>query len=279
MRPMFFSLLSAALLACVGAADAAQAEDAKDLRICAAQNDPPFSIKDGSGFENRIAVALADAMGRKPVFVWSDKPSIYLVRDYLDKKLCDVVIGLDKGDERVATSAPYYRSSYVFLTRADRNLDVASWTDPRIAEVGHIVVGFGTPGEAMLKEKGLYENNMAYLYSLVDFKAPRNQYTQIPPARIVEEVVSGRAELGVAFGPEVARYVKASASPLRMTVVTNDAVRADGTKIEQHFDQSVGARKDDAELLQEVDAGLVKARDQILAILRQEGVALLDGGM
>ncbi len=32
-------------------------------------------------------------MGRKVQFVWSDKPAIYLVRDFLDKKLCDVVAG------------------------------------------------------------------------------------------------------------------------------------------------------------------------------------------
>ncbi|WP_395664528.1 methanol oxidation system protein MoxJ [Methylocella sp.] len=277
------ALLSASLLLCMGASGAKSAPaaeaGAQDLRICAAQNEPPFSMKDGSGFENRIGVALAEGMGRKPVFVWSEKPAIYLVRDYLDKNRCDVVIGLDKGDDRVLASAPYYRSAYVFITRADQNLDVRSWSDPRIAGLGHVVVGFGTPGEQMLKEKGLYEDNMAYLYSLVNFKAPRNQYTQIPPERIVDEVASGRAGLGVGFAPEVARYVAASTVPLRMTVIDDDVKRSDGRATPMHFDQSVGVRKDDPALLKQVDEGLVKARGQIAAILKQEGVAVLDKGM
>src|SRR4051812_9152741 len=89
-------------LACLGApglaqeprpasGEPAQAEgpkpDPSTLRICAAASQPPLSMKDGSGLENRIAAAVAEAMGRKPVFVWSSKPAIYLVRDGLDKKL------------------------------------------------------------------------------------------------------------------------------------------------------------------------------------------------
>ncbi len=253
--------------------------DRKELRICAAENEPPFSLKDGTGFENRIGVALAEAMDRKPVFVWSERPAIYLVRDYLAKNLCDAVIGLDAGDGRVSTSAPYYRSAYVFITRADADLDIDSWKDPRISQLGHIVVDFGSPGEEMLKQTGQYEDNMAYLYSLVNFKAPRNQYTQIPPARIVDEVASRNAGLGVAFAPEVARYVKASKEPLRMAIITDDNMRSDGVKIEHHFDQSVGVRKGDDSLLKEIDAGLVKAHERIAAILKDEGVPLLDKGM
>jgi mxaJ protein len=84
--------------------------DPDALRICVAKNQPPLSKEDGSGLENKIAVALAEAMKRKPQFVWSERPAIYLVRDYLDKKQCDVIIGLDRGDPRVATSKPYYRT-------------------------------------------------------------------------------------------------------------------------------------------------------------------------
>ncbi len=131
-------------LACLGGTAAAQEPAAKDsqvkdaqqtadpgtLRICAAEQ-PPLSLKDGSGLENRIAVAVAEAMGRKPVFVFSGKPAVYAVRDGLDKKTCDVVVGLDSDDQRVLTTKPYYRAGYVFLTKADGNLDVKSWSDPR----------------------------------------------------------------------------------------------------------------------------------------------------
>jgi len=232
-------------------------------------------MEDGSGLENKIGVALADAMKRKAQFVWSQRPAIYLVRDSLDKKLCDVIIGLDTGDPRVATSKPYYRTGYVFVSRADRDLDVKSWSDARLKKLGRIVVAFGSPGETLLKDMGQYEDNMAYLYSLVNFKSPRNQYTQIDPARMVGEVVSGAADIAVGFAPDVARYVKSSATPLRMTLIEDDAAKSNGEKVPQRFDQSVGVRRDDKALLAEIDQALIAARPKIDEILKAEGVPLL----
>ncbi|TXN07746.1 methanol oxidation system protein MoxJ [Methylobacterium sp. WL103] len=255
-----------------GKAPAALPADPSILRVCASESQPPLSMKDGSGLENRIAAAVAEGMGRKAQFVWFAKPAIYLVRDGLDKKLCDVVVGLDTGDPRVLGTKPYYRSGYVFVTRSDKDLNVKSWADPRLKSVDHMVVAFGTPGEAMLKDIGRYEEDMAYLYSLVNFRAPRNQYTQIDPGRMVSEVVSGKADVAVAFAPEVARYVKASSTPLRMTPVPDDTVRSDGQRMPQSFDQSMGVRRDDAALQQALDAGIAKARPQIEAILKQDGV-------
>lgn len=252
-----------------------QAPDPNVLRICAAKNQQPLSMEDGSGLENKIAVALADAMKRKPQFVWSERPAIYLVRDYLDKNLCDVIIGLDTGDPRVATSKPYYRTGYVFVTRVDSHLDVTSWNDARLKKLGHIVVAFGSPGEALMKDIGVYEDNMAYLYSLVNFKSARNQYTQIDPSRMVGEVVNGAAEIAVGFAPDVARYVKASAVPLRMTLIEDNAAKSNGEKVPQRFDQSVAVRRDDKALLAAVDSALLAARPKIEEILRSEGVPLL----
>lgn len=256
-------------------AEEAPPADPNALRICAAKNQPPLSMEDGSGLENKIGVALAEAMQRKAQFVWSQRPAIYLVRDSLDKKLCDVIVGLDTGDPRVATSKPYYRTGYVFVSRADRGLDINSWSDPRLKKLGHIVVAFGSPGEALLKDMGQYEDNMAYLYSLVNFKSPRNQYTQIDPARMVGEVVSGAADIAVGFAPDVARYVKSSTVPLRMTLIEDDAAKSSGEKVPQRFDQSVAVRRDDKALLTEIDNALVVARPKIDEILKAEGVPLL----
>ncbi len=256
-------------------ASTAEPSDPNTLRICAAKNQPPLSMEDGSGLENKIGVALAEAMKRKAQFVWSQQPAIYLVRDSLDKKLCDVVIGLDAGDPRVATSKPYYRTGYVFVSRADRDLDIKSWSDARLKKLGHIAVAFGSPGETLLKDMGKYEDNMAYLYSLVNFKSARNQYTQIDPARMVGEVVSGAADVAVGFAPDVARYVKASSTPLRMTLIEDDAAKSNGEKVPQRFDQSVAVRRDDKALLTEIDQALVAARPKIDDILKAEGVPLL----
>jgi mxaJ protein len=245
------------------------------LRICASANQLPYSATDGSGFENRIAGIVAKAMGREPVFVFADKPAIYLVRDWLDKNKCDVVIGLDAGDARVLTTKPYYRASYVFVSRRDKGLAIDSWNDPKLKTLGHIVVDLGSPSETMLKQIGAYEADMAYLYSLVGFKAPRNEYVQIAPERMIGEVKTGGADLAAAFAPDVARFVKSDPS-LSMTPIRDDAQRAGGDRLPQQYDQAMGVRIGDSQLLSQLDDALARARPEIEAVLKDEGIPLVN---
>lgn len=256
-------------------AQAATPPDPTILRVCASEAEAPFSQKDAKGFENRIAGVLAQAMGRKAVFVWTAKPGIYQVRDQLDAKLCDVVMGVDTGDARVLSSKPYYRTSYVLVTKADRNITATDWKDPQVAQLGRFAIRFYSPGETVLKRLGKYEDNAAYLYGLVNFRSPRNQYVQVPGERIVSEVANGEADIAFAFAPEVARYVKASQVPLRMSLAGSSVTKFDGTEMPLHYDQSVAVRLGDTALLAEIDAALVKARPQIDEILADEGIPLL----
>jgi mxaJ protein len=88
-------------------------------------------------------------------------------------------------------------------------------------------------------------------------------------------VISGAADVAVGFAPDVARYVKASSAPLRMTLIEDDAAKSNGEKVPQRFDQSVAVRRDDKALLTEIDQALVAARPKIDDILKAEGVPLL----
>ena len=127
----------------------------------------------------------------------------------------------------------------------------------------------------MLKTIGRYDDDAVYLYSLVDFKSPRNQFVRVDPARMVNEVATGNADLAVAFAPEVGRYVKASSVPLRMTMIPDDATQANGEKVPQHFDQSIGVRKDDPALRDALDKALQQAHESIAQVLEEEGIPTL----
>ncbi|MGQ4273736.1 methanol oxidation system protein MoxJ [Terrihabitans sp. B22-R8] len=258
------------------AAPASEKPDTSNvLRICASDVEAPFSEKDGSGFEDRIAKVLAEAMGRQAAFVRTDKPGIYLVRDQLDKNNCDVVMGVDVGDERVLTSKPYYRTGYVMVTREDRGITASRWDDAQIKEQDRFAVRFYSPAETLLKRIGRFEDNAAYMYSLVNFKSRRNQWVQVPGDRLVTEVTSGEADVAIAFAPEVARYVKQSSTPLRMTLIANNIDQPNGDPIRMQYDQAIGVRKDDAALLAEIDSALQKARPEVEKILSEEGIPLL----
>jgi len=253
---------------------AATPADTSVLRICASEVEMPYSGKDGTGFENKLGKVLADAMGRKPKFVWTDKPAIYLVRDQLDKNTCDVVMGLDTGDERVLTSKPYYRAPYVFVLRSDSPLDITSWDSPDVLKAQRIGLAADSPAQVMLEKLGLFNANFNYMKSLTGFKSKRNQYVRVQPERYVDDVASGKADFAVVFAPEVARYAKQRGDKIKLVVIPDSASRADGQHLPFHFDQSIGVRKNDKQLLAEVNAALEKAQPEIESILKEEGIPL-----
>jgi mxaJ protein len=247
------------------------------LRVCAAAKEAPLSQQDESGFENRIARVLAEAMDRKAVFVWSAKPAIYAERDFLRPRRCDVIVGVDTGDERVLTSKPYYRAPYVFVARKDSELDIETWESPDLAKAEKIGFVPGGPAQVMLTKLGMFNTHFNYMHSLTDFQDRRNKYTRIEPTRMLGDLKSGKADLVVAFAPEIARYVKADPD-LTMTVIPDVNERVDGEKVPHHFDQSVGVRRDDKALLEAIDKALDEKRAEIDAILEEEGIPVVTAG-
>ncbi|CFX32479.1 Protein MxaJ [Candidatus Filomicrobium marinum] len=251
------------------------APDPSILRVCAAANEHPYSTRDERGFENKIAKAIAEAMGRTPLFVWHNKPAIYLVRDKLNMHVCDVVMGVDTGDERVATSEPYYRAPYVFVERVESDLNITSWESPDLVKADKIGFVPGSPAQVMLTKLDLFNVHFNYMNSLTNFKSRRNQYTRIDPKRLIGEVADGTSDLAVAFAPEVARYVKVNPK-LKMVVIPDNNVRVDGEKVPHHFSQSIAVRKEDAALLDAINLAIEKARPQIREILTEEGIPLVE---
>lgn len=275
MGKLFTSLIAGAALGILSAPGAIAAEP---LRVCSSTEEPPYSTAESDGFENRLAAVLAKAMGRDLEEVFIDKPAIYLVRDGIDKDLCDVVMGVDAADERVLTSRPYYRTGYAFVSKADKAFQGTRWEDVDHPDMNRFSYRFHSPAETILKYAGKYEANLPYTYSLIDFKSRRNQYINVDAERLVGEVAAGEADMAIAFAPTVARYVKSSATPMRLALIENDIERSDGVVIELQYDQSVGVAKDNPELLKEVDDALDKARAEIQAILEDEGIPLLPVG-
>lgn len=274
-KSVLHSLLAAALAGSAVIGSMSSAFAAETLRICASTKEAPYSAADGSGFENRIAVKLAEAMGREPKFVFSDKFAIYIVRDLLETGECDVVLGIDAGDERLLTSAPIYRTGYVMVSRADLEFTSSNWQDLKDTKFSRFAIRFYSPAETILKYTGKWEDNAAYLYGLINFKSNRNTYNQVEASKLVSEVTDGEADLAIAFAPDVARYVKASKVPVRMTMIENPITRSDGKVMPLQFDQAIGVRKDSKALLDEIDAAIPKIRGDIDQILADEGIPLL----
>jgi ABC-type amino acid transport substrate-binding protein len=99
------------------------------LRVCADPNNLPFTNSREEGFENRIAELLADDLGTRVEYVWWAQRRGFL-RNTLNAGTCDVVMGLPTSVEMALTTDPYYRSTYVFVSRRDRHLRIRSLTMP-----------------------------------------------------------------------------------------------------------------------------------------------------
>lgn len=252
----------------------AQAEQAI-LKVCTAENEMPYSNNAGEGFENKLAQYIAEQLGLKlETVTWSDPR--YFIRDFVDKGLCDVVMGVDQRDSRLATTVPYYRSGYVFISRKKDGLDLKNWDSEVLKKSNRIAFVPGTPAEIMLRTIGRYNDMFNYQQELVGFKSRRNQYIKYENDKLVNEVASGKAEVAVLWGPAAARYVKSAATPLAMTVIPDNNKRADGEKVDFHYSTSIGVRKGHAALLEQLNKLIRDKQDDIAELLKAEGIPLLD---
>ena len=122
------------------------------------------------------------------------------------------------GLERVSTTRPYYRSTYVFVSRAASKLEGLTLDDPRLKtlSVGVQMIGndaMNTPPAHALARRGVVQNVRGY--SVYGNYAHPN-----PPARIVDAVAHGEIDVGLVWGPLAGYFVGRSHTRLRMEPVT-----------------------------------------------------------
>ena len=258
------SLLAAATL--VSLAGAAQA---RDLRACADPNNLPFSNDKGEGFENRIVELIARDLGAEVRYTWWAQRRGF-VRNTVGAAQCDVVPGVAAGVDNLATTRPYYRSSYVFVTRTDRNLDLASLDDPRLKRlvIGVQMVGndaFNTPPAHALAERGVTANVRGYMI-YGDYARPN------PEQAIVTAVADRQIDTALVWGPLAGYFARLSGVRMTLTPVTP---QLDHGRWPMAFDIAMGVRKGNEALRQELDAELDRRHAEIQAILAQYGVPAL----
>ncbi|TPM05089.1 quinoprotein dehydrogenase-associated putative ABC transporter substrate-binding protein [Mesorhizobium sp. B2-3-7] len=249
----------------------AVAADARELKVCADPNNMPFSNAAGQGFENKIAQIIAKELDARLSYTWWAQRRGF-VRNTLKAGLCDLIPGTPANLEILRATAPYYRSTYVFVTRRD-SPEITSFNDPRLRtlRIGVQLIGddgANSPPAQALGRRGIVGHLVGYpVYG--DYSAPN------PPARIVEAVASGEIDVAVVWGPLAGYFAAKQKTPLRITPVTP---RIDGPQLPMVYDISMGVRRGDDALRDEVDAALAKHKAEIDATLARYGVPRLDIG-
>jgi mxaJ protein len=237
------------------------------LHVVADPNNLPFSNDKLEGFENKIAEVVARRLNAKLEYSWRAQRRGFFRHAFNDDG-GDVVLGVPAGFERALTTSPYYRSSYVFVWRKDRNLDIRSFNDPglRDLKIGVQLVGddgADTPPVHALARRGIVNNIVGFtLYG--DYTRPN------PPSRIMEAVIKGDVDVAVVWGPLAGFFARRSVDvPLEIAPVM-PAIDPPGMQFA--FSIAMGVRKDDAALRDELNAVLMAERVAIERILDNYGV-------
>jgi mxaJ protein len=239
------------------------------LRVCADPNNMPFSNQQEEGLENALARLVADALGAPLEYTWHPQRRGF-VRNTLKAGLCDVMLEAPVGYERTTETIPYYRSSYVFVSRRDRHIKVRSFDDPalRRLRVGVQVIGDdyanSPPAEALGRRGGVEQ--------VVGFPVYGDYGRPDPLAPIVNAVARGSVDVAVVWGPIAGWFAKSSPVPLSLVPVT-PAGEAGGLKFA--FDVGMGVRRGDEQLRRRLDDVIRTHRPQIAAILKRYGVPVL----
>ena len=231
-----------------------------DLRVCADPDNMPFSSREQTGFENRIAALVAQELGTHLTFVWQ-RMGRGFVREYLDKAQCDLLIGIPTGYHPLLTTSPYYRSTYVFLSRQKAPVPALNSPALRDLKIGIQVLDeqFTPPGEALAR-RGLQT-------TIVGFDTIGDGADSI-----VRAVADQKVDLAIVWGPLAGYFAKEFGHDLRITLLEPEV---DPPGLPFTFAISMGVRKGNLELRNRLEQILLTRRADIRAILDDFGVPQL----
>src|SRR3954451_12724873 len=263
-------LVAAFLLVPFSASPSRSQDPGSFFRVCADPNNLPFSNKAGEGFENKLAQFIAAKLGKPVSYTWWAQRRGF-IRSTLKAGDCDVIMGIPAGLGMVEATRPYYRSTYVFVSRSDRHLNISSLKDPNLRDlkIGVQLIGddgSNTPPAHVLSDEGIIRNIVGFtVYG--DYSQPN------PPARIVEAVEKGAIDIAAVWGPLAGYVAQHSPVPLEVTPIADgDSFRP----LVMQYDIAIGVRKGNHELRDAIDHVLSRSRDDVDRLLADYGVPLVN---
>jgi quinoprotein dehydrogenase-associated probable ABC transporter substrate-binding protein len=273
MRWLVAGILSATLLGlCFARPVLAQAPglggsvelvDPHVFRVCADPRNLPFSNEQGEGFENKLADLLAEKLN-KPVTYTYYPQVIGFVRNTLNSFSCDVVMGVSQGYELLQTTNPYYHTAYALLFKPDTGLDgVETLGDARLRDK-RIGIVAGTPPATIMAQRGLMAKAKPYPLT-VDTRI------EAPAKSMVDDLVAGRIDAGVLWGPIAGWHAKHSETPLTLVPLLKE--HAD---VPMDFRIAMGVRHSDQDWKRKLNGLIAANQDEINQLLSDYGVPLLD---
>jgi mxaJ protein len=235
------------------------------LRVCADHDYLPFSNQAREGFENKIAEAVAKALGQTLEYTWAATRGRggfpeFLSRT-LDAKKCDVVMGIPYGNREELTTQPYYISSYVFVFKKSKNYDIKSMDSPILQKIKIGLEG-DTPAETGVKIRGMLTRAMVFDVGSTSGESPETMLNALD---------KGQIDVLITWEPAVGRFLTRHPG---LEVVGVPNARTLGAPEQYVFPMSMAVRQGDEALKQRLDQVIAGHQSELTAILTQYGVRL-----
>jgi mxaJ protein len=265
-------LVTVAVAGAVAAVAALTAAPKPVLRACADPNNMPFTNARGEGFENRVLAVLADELGARLEYTWRAQRRGF-VRETLRARACDVVAGLPAASEMALVTAPYYRSTYVFVQPADA-VPVLSLDDPALSRlrVGVQLVGddyANSPPAHALARRGIVTN-------VRGFTVYGDYRDEAPAAAIVDAVARGEVDVALVWGPLAGYFAPRLGARRGRELALRPVSPAVDPPLPFVFDMAMGVRRGNTALRDRLQGALDRRRAEVDAILAAYGVPRVD---
>jgi len=234
---------------------------ADEFKVCADQDNLPYSNAQGEGFENKIAEILAADLGRELTYqFWHDR--FGFLRNTLNGYRCDYVIGTNTTYDALDTTKPYYRAGHVWVYRKDSGFDIKNWDSPDLRK-GTIGVNDKSPVAVALNANGLMFNAKPY-------RIQRDLNTS--PGQKIEDLAKGDIDIAIEWGPIGGYYAKKS--NVEMVVVPIPEYATDQSRLtgKTYWNISGGVRKREADRRDELEAAIFRNLDKIHAVMDEFGI-------
>ncbi|WP_187277614.1 rare earth element methanol dehydrogenase accessory protein XoxJ [Methylobacterium sp. WL18] len=235
------------------------------LRVCGDPGNMPFSERKEDGFENKIAAIIADELKIKVRYYWLTQGPGF-VRNTLGTGLCDLIMGQAFGSDLVQTTNPYYRSSYVLVTRTGELDGITALDDPRLKGKAIGVIA-GTPPVNRMGDRGLVSTMKAYAPYQLD---PARKF-QTVGAEIVGALAAKDIDAAVLWGPAAGWLAKQSGTPMTVVPLLKEPARPP-----MAYRIAMGVRLGENDWKRSLNTILRKRKADIDKVLREYDVPLLD---
>jgi len=231
-----------------------------EFKVCADPDNMPYSNVKQEGFEDKIAALLAKDLGKPLAYTYAYNRQGFL-RNTINAKRCDIIIGVPPDYDALRTSKPYYRAGHVFVWRKDSNYNITNWDSPDLKK-GIIGVVGQSPATIPMNDHGLIANARPY-------RMQRD--LNLPPSYLIDDLAKGEIDVAIAWGPIGGYFAKQSKVP--MVVVPIPEYENENVKGKEYWNISVGVRKKDKERMELIQGALDRNQDKILKILDDYGIA------